>query len=99
MTQDRKLIPSGSQTVGPYFHIGLNYMLASGPARDAQSANTVEVHGRLLDANGVGVSDGVLEFWTCDPSAEQHSASSTGNAVPTGFGRAATDNDGAFSIV
>ncbi len=99
MTQDRKLIPSGSQTVGPYFHIGLSYMAAVAPPRNAQSADIVEIRGRLLDANGVGVSDGVLEFWTCDPSAENNSARSGSDTVPVGFGRAATDNDGAFSIL
>ncbi len=30
MTEDSRLIPAGSQTVGPFFRIGLEYLIRSG---------------------------------------------------------------------
>ena len=64
MTTSAKLIPTSSQTVGPYFRIGLQYMLDRCVAVGAGTAGNIEIRGRVLDADGVGVSDAMLEFWT-----------------------------------
>jgi len=47
------------QTVGPYLHIGLREGV------DAPSVPTsrVTIRGRLLDGNGAGIPDGLLEWW------------------------------------
>jgi protocatechuate 3,4-dioxygenase alpha subunit len=47
-----------SQTVGPYFTIGL-------PPRAANElvASGITLHGRLLDGNGDPLPDGMLELW------------------------------------
>lgn len=47
------------QTVGPYLHIGLRAGLDTQPA----TASCVVIRGRLLDGNGAGIPDGVLEWW------------------------------------
>jgi protocatechuate 3,4-dioxygenase alpha subunit len=52
-----KLTPS--QTIGPYFHDGLQWAVASAAAR----AGAVSVTGRVLDRDGKPVDDAVLEVW------------------------------------
>jgi len=51
-----------SQTVGPYFAIGLSRRDESALAeRSDPEAKTLV--GRLLDGQGVGISDGMIEIW------------------------------------
>jgi protocatechuate 3,4-dioxygenase alpha subunit len=52
-----KLTPS--QTIGPYFHEGMQWAVA--PA--ATAAGAVNVAGRVLDRDGKPVGDAVLEVW------------------------------------
>jgi protocatechuate 3,4-dioxygenase, alpha subunit len=91
MTIDPEFIPAGSQTVGPYFHIGLQYMI------DRQSAAPLKagimIHGRVLDCDEAPVADAMLEFWSA-ACAE----ASPSDPFPPGFRRVATDSDGAFTI-
>jgi len=47
------------QTVGPYLHIGLRTGLEPACAPGAG----IVIRGRLLDGKGVGIPDGVLEWW------------------------------------
>ena len=47
MSAQDKLVPTGSQTVGPYFRIGLEYLIGSAPDTDPTTAITI--HGRVLD--------------------------------------------------
>ena len=63
MTEDSRLIPAGSQTVGPFFRIGLEYLIDRAPALEAHIAGRIEIHGRVLDRDGTPVPDAVLEFW------------------------------------
>ena len=87
---------SGSQTVGPYFAIGLSPLCSEEVASGAQG-ETVVVEGHLLDGNRAPVPDGFLEIWQADGNGQYISgkpASSTGEAV--GFGRIRTGPDGGF---
>ena len=54
------------QTVGPYLHLGLRAGL--GPLTAPGAATPIVIQGRLADGAGVGIDDGVLEFWAagCD---------------------------------
>ena len=47
------------QTVGPYLHIGLRTGLEPASALGAG----IVIRGRLLDGKGMGIPDGVLEWW------------------------------------
>jgi protocatechuate 3,4-dioxygenase, beta subunit len=76
-------VTDASQTVGPYFSIGL----ARG-YRDALGGD-LTVSGRLLDGDGRPVSDGVLEIWQAD-------ARGVYGPPFRGFGRVPTDADGGF---
>jgi len=83
--------------VGPYFRIGLQYMLDRCAAAGAGMAGSIEIRGRVLDSDGVGVSDAMLEFWT--PGVQETSPSSTQDqeGLPAGFCRVGTDKDGGFT--
>jgi protocatechuate 3,4-dioxygenase alpha subunit len=94
MTEGNRLIPASSQTVGPFFRIGLEYLIDRVPALDADVSGKIEIRGRVLDRDGVPVPDAVLEFWAprltvSTPSHDQY---------PAGFRRTATDTNGAFAV-
>ena len=89
MSTATKLIPAASQTVGPYFRIGLEYMIDPNAAIDKKA---ITIRGQVLDRDRAPVADALLEFW----NASAGSASS--NGIPAGFARAATDDDGNFSV-
>lgn len=88
-----KRIPSGSQTVGPFFTIGLRYLIDR--MADAEDADAIEVRGRVLDRDGAPVPDAMLEFWSAADvgSAGGHSRK---HGIPAGFKRVATDTEGSF---
>jgi protocatechuate 3,4-dioxygenase alpha subunit len=86
-------IPAGSQTVGPYFSIGLEYLIERTPALTLETAGTIEIRGRVLDRDGAPVPDAMLEFWSAPKVGEEE------GLFPAGFRRAATDGDGNFSVV
>jgi protocatechuate 3,4-dioxygenase alpha subunit len=94
MKDESRLIPAGSQTVGPFFSIGLDYLIDRAPLIDAQIAGRIEIRGRVLDRDSSPVPDAVLEFWTpritgSTPGQDQY---------PSGFRRTATDIDGNFAV-
>ena len=60
-----KLVPTPSQTVGPFFGFALPFPGDS----DAQGGGGVRIEGQLLDGAGEPVSDGVLEVWSGDQFA------------------------------
>lgn len=47
-----------SQTVGPYYAIGLERR-----EQNVLDPNGVELHGRLLDGRGEGIGDGMIEVF------------------------------------
>jgi protocatechuate 3,4-dioxygenase alpha subunit len=90
MDTDAKWIPSSSQTVGPYFRIGLDYLIDRMAAKDAGAEDVIEIQGRVLDLEGVSVPDAMLEFWNGAANSQEH-------GFPPGFRRAATDLEGRFA--
>ncbi|HUY94360.1 MAG TPA: protocatechuate 3,4-dioxygenase subunit alpha [Terracidiphilus sp.] len=90
MSSEPKFIPASSQTVGPFFRIGLESLMNCAPAIDSAA---VTIHGRVLDRDGAPVSDAMLEFWSsaCDGTLSS-------DAYPQGFRRVGTDLDGAFTV-
>ena len=89
---DYAAITAGSQTVGPYFRIGLEYLLDRAPALTLDTPGTIEISGRVLDRDGAPVPDAMLEFWS--PAKDAEAA-----VFPAGFRRVPTDGDGKFSVV
>jgi protocatechuate 3,4-dioxygenase, alpha subunit len=90
-----KLVATGSQTVGPFFSIGFAH-LCSLPA--LVEAKPVTVYGKVVDGEGEGVPDAVLELWQADPLGNYATGSADPLGVPGGFARIATDDKGDFSF-
>jgi protocatechuate 3,4-dioxygenase alpha subunit len=73
-----------SQTVGPYFQIGLAKFYIDDLTGPFVSGEVVEIEGRIFDGDGQPVPDGIIEIWQADaqgkyadpePSQEQESIS------------------------
>ena len=95
-------VPTVSQTVGPFFSIGLCPRTLSNlvPARLSAGDDIVTIRGRVLDGDGQGVPDAVLEIWRADESGNYAAAESDCDAVgvPSGFARIATNERGEFEF-
>lgn len=80
-----KLIPTASQTVGPFFSIGLAPLYQN--AAQISSANTITISGAVFDGDGKPIPDAVLEFWNARnfvrvPTSEEGRFSATLEALP-----------------
>jgi protocatechuate 3,4-dioxygenase alpha subunit len=85
------VLPTPSQTVGPYFNIGLpgdqTEIVAPG------SEGAVRLLGTVFDADGP-VVDALLEIWQASPEGRYY------DPAFRGFGRAETDpEDGTYAFV
>jgi len=79
-----------SQTVGPYLHIGLTWLIIEKLAPAGVPGERVSIEGRVFDGDGKPVDDALLEIWQAD------SRGNYGGKRFRGFGRSATDANGAF---
>jgi protocatechuate 3,4-dioxygenase, alpha subunit len=52
-----------SQTVGPFFRIGLEWLYRDNLIGEGVSGERVTVQGRVFDGDGIPVPDAVLEIW------------------------------------
>jgi protocatechuate 3,4-dioxygenase alpha subunit len=90
-----------SQTVGPFFSIGLDRLNRANLAEGSVGQRLV-IHGRVLDGDGQAVPDAVLEIWQADADGRYHHPEHAGpqnDATPFfGFGRIPTDAQGQFSF-
>ena len=94
------LFATGSQTVGPYLHIGLTWLNTDRIGAPGVQGERFTIQGRLLDGDGVGVNDGMIEIWQANaqgkyahPEDKQKKALEPGFR---GFGRVPTNAKGAF---
>jgi protocatechuate 3,4-dioxygenase, alpha subunit len=84
-------IQTPSQTVGPFFTIGCAW-LDTDCIGDPKAAGRITIRGRLLDGDGAGISDGLLEVWQADAQGRLD------NPAFRGFGRIRTGDDGRFAF-
>ena len=95
--------PTPSQTVGPFFAIGLPW--DAGPlVVSPETAGAITLGGRLYDGRDEAVPDALIETWQAD--SEGRFADLHGHRDPStlphfrGFARCTTDDgDGRFEIV
>ena len=80
-----------SQTVGPYFSIGLSWDDSAFVVPEG-TEGAVWLSGRVLDGEGEGVSDALVETWQADPDGRF-------GAGFRGFGRALTDEHGRWRVL
>ena len=91
-----------SQTVGPYFRIGMVDGGENILVKEGTVGERIYVEGRLLDGDGQPINDGCVEIWQADSngiynhSADPRCEQADPNFV--GFGRCGTDDDGVFSF-
>ena len=89
-----------SQTVGPFFSIGLERLNRAELAGPGVAGERVTIEGRLLDADGVGVPDAIIELWQANSYGKYaHPEDPQDKPMETGFqgyGRIPTDEDGKF---
>jgi len=92
-------VPTPSATVGPFLHIGLtnkhSITRIAGPNIDGER---VYLNCRVLDGDGVPVTDAVLEIWQANAEGKyNHPDDVQAKSLEDdfrGFGRAATDDRG-----
>ncbi len=73
------LVPSPSQTIGPFFHVYLNaFGVLSNLARQAKGER-IRLAFRVLDGDNAPLNDAMIELWQADSGA---------------FGRLPTDEQG-----
>ncbi|MGA7922334.1 MAG: protocatechuate 3,4-dioxygenase subunit alpha [Candidatus Acidiferrales bacterium] len=94
------LCATTSQTVGPFFSIGCTRMSRADLGGPGVSGERVTIEGRLLDGDGVGIPDGMIEVWQANaygkynhPEDDQDKPLEPGFK---GFGRIPTDHNGSF---
>ncbi len=89
-----------SQTVGPFFSIGLTRLNRDNLAGPGVCGEKVSIEGRVLDGDGQPVPDAMLEIWQADAHGKYAHPDDTQDkpveAEFTGFGRIATDEEGRF---
>lgn len=99
----RRLTPTSSQTVGPFFHLCLTGPRSVGRiAGPGVGGERVWLTCRVLDGDGVPVNDAMIEIWQADAQGKYHHPEDrrphTGNPEFLGFGRQETDEDGTCSF-
>jgi len=92
-----------SQTVGPFFAIGLPWESGSLAVADG-TPGAIRISGTVYDGRGEPVPDHLLETWQADPSGRFADMHGYGGAseLPgfSGFARCgAEEGDGTFEIV
>jgi protocatechuate 3,4-dioxygenase, alpha subunit len=88
-----------SQTVGPYFRIGLvDKYSKPGIARPQAKGERVALAILVLDGDGAPVNDALIEIWQADASGKYNHPDDLQPQVSDpacdGFGRMGTDEDG-----
>ena len=78
------MIPTASQTIGPYWHLLADPAWAD-LTRFGANGRRISFGGQVRDGAGELVTDACIELWQCDPAF-------------SGFGRCATDGEGRFSF-
>ena len=79
-----------SQTVGPYLHIGLVWLIIENLAPAGIAGERVSIEGRVVDGDGKPVNDAAVEIWQANADGKY------GSKEFRGFGRSATDDMGVF---
>jgi protocatechuate 3,4-dioxygenase, alpha subunit len=97
--------PTPSQTVGPFFAVGLCWPDGPYVVPDG-TPGAFRLSGRLLDGAGDPVPDALVETWQADPAGRFGSGGSGGRPGRSaggsgfrGFGRCPTDAEGRFWVL
>ncbi len=93
---------AASQTVGPFFQIGLEDLYQTDLTVPAINGTIITISGNILDGDGIPVPDAVIEIWQANsfgkyahPDDHQDKPLDAGFF---GFGRCPTNLEGAFKF-
>ena len=89
-----------SQTVGPYFKIGLQWLNCDNLVGEGVSGERVTIQGRVFDGDGVPVPDAVVEIWQANAHGKYNHPEDTQKKLLEpgfkGFGRVPVSPEGLF---
>lgn len=91
---------TASQTVGPYFSIGLDWLNTDNLVREGVQGEKITIEGRVLDGDGKPVRDALIEVWQANTYGKypcpEDIQDKTLEQNFRGFGRIPTSDDGEF---
>ncbi|HEY0753104.1 MAG TPA: protocatechuate 3,4-dioxygenase subunit alpha [Ktedonobacteraceae bacterium] len=93
---------TGSQTVGPFFSLGLLYTEAERNvlAQPGTAGERIRIEGLVHDGDGMPVPDALIEIWQANTYGRyNHPADQSAAPLDpefTGFGRAGTNEEGRY---
>jgi protocatechuate 3,4-dioxygenase alpha subunit len=97
-----RLIPTGSQTAGPFFHFALDRPEWSDLTRNGAKGAKIRIEGRVVDGDGAPCQDAFLEIWQANaagkyahPEDKQDKEADPGFI---GFGRCLCDGEGRYAF-
>lgn len=98
-----ELMPTPSQTVGPYFHVAFP-MTGATELVPRDHPHAVVISGAVFDGAGERAPDALLEIWQANRAGRYTHPEDVRTDVPLeggfqGFGRSATDSDGRYEFV
>lgn len=96
---EKEYVAAPSQTVGPFFHLGLTYGENAGQLASPQAkGENVRLAIRVLDAEGAGVPDALVELWQADANGKYNHPDDLQDKIPDpafrGYGRLGSDKNG-----
>jgi len=91
---------TASQTIGPYLHIGLTWLVTDNIAAPGVVGDKVSIEGRVVDGDRMAVNDAIVEIWQANAHGRYAHPDDTQDkpleSAFKGFGRVTTDSDGVF---
>ena len=93
---------TSSQTVGPFFHIGLTWLFTDNLVAAGVAGDPVVLEGAITDGDGQPVIDAVVEIWQANSHGRYNHPEDRRNlpldAGFEGYGRASTFTDGSSTF-
>jgi protocatechuate 3,4-dioxygenase alpha subunit len=94
------LLTTSSQTVGPYVRIGFERFKIETLAPVGVTGERITLSGRVTDADGKPVNDGIVEIWQANAHGKyahpEDAQDKPVEALFRGFGRSLTDANGGY---
>ncbi len=91
-----------SQTVGPFFRIGFEWLNRDNLVGEGVSGERVTIQGRVFDGDGVPVPDALMEIWQANAHGKyDHPEDTQDKPLEAGFrgyGRVPVSSEGLFRL-
>ncbi|MGA2422414.1 MAG: protocatechuate 3,4-dioxygenase subunit alpha [Terriglobales bacterium] len=80
------LVTTTSQTVGPFFKIGFEWLNCDNLVGEGVSGERITIQGRIFDGDGIPVPDAILEIWQANAHGKyDHPEDTQNKPVEPGF--------------